>query len=107
MRPRSVRVAALPADPIACTTACVLRRGAQLSAVCVLRAPSFASTALAMCKRGFLDKATAEKVSLDSNEDAGPALRALLPPELIAQLPAELVRSTPSTPEASPPRTRW
>ena len=50
----------------------------------------FAQTALNMCKRGFLDKPTAEKIVLDCNDDPTPCLSKLLPPELIAQLPSEL-----------------
>ena len=62
------------------------RSAAQLGSVCVLRAPSFAGWALGLCKRGFLDPATAEKITLDVSHDPTAALRTLLPPPLVAQV---------------------
>ena len=63
----------------------------MLAAVCVLRAPSVAEWAVGMCKRGFLDRPTAQKITLDSSDDPTPVLTKLLPPALIAQLPPALV----------------
>ena len=58
--------------------------------VCVIRAPSFAGWALGLCKRGFLDAATTEKITLDTMDDPAPTLRTLLPPATAAELPEEL-----------------
>ena len=76
---------------------------ALLEAVCVVRAPSFASWALGLCKKGFLDAATAEKVTLDCADDPTEALAAMMPPELLAQLPAA-GRGAGRAPAAGSPR---
>ena len=62
----------------------------MLDSVVAIRAPVYAEWALGLSKKAFLDADTVAKVHIDSNSDALPTLRTLLPPELIKQLPGTL-----------------
>lgn len=53
----------------------------------VIHAPPVANWAFGLCRKSFLDPATAERVSLHSDRDASVALREVLSEEVMQQLP--------------------
>ena len=65
----------------------------MMARCCVIHAPSVANWAFGLCRKSFLDAATAERVSLHSNRDAGVALQGVLSDEVMRQLPAGVIAS--------------